>query len=126
MDHIERIEMDTNDAFEALTDDIREFAKERDWEQFHDPKSLILALAGEVGELAELFQWVNAHEALARFSEPERKQRASEEISDVLIYLLRLADVLKIDIAAAATEKVQDSRRRFLPEDVFGLAPEKG
>jgi len=114
-----------DDSFQTLTGDIREFAKERDWEQFHDPKSLILALTGEVGELAELFQWVKADEALARFSEPWRKQRASEEISDVLIYILRLADVLKIDIAAAATEKVQDSRRRFLPEDFFGLAPEK-
>lgn len=54
--------------------------------------------------LAELFQWVQADEALARFSEPGRKQRASEEISDVLIYVLRLADVLKIDIAASNGE----------------------
>lgn len=115
-----------DDTFQTLTSDIREFARERDWEQFHDPKSLILALSGEVGELAELFQWVKADEALARFAEPRRKQRASEEISDVLIYLLRLADVMKIDIAAAATQKLQDSRRRFSPEDVFGHAPEKG
>lgn len=77
------------DSLRDLTADIRAFAEERDWEQFHDPKSLILALVGEVGELAELFQWVRADQAADEFSRPERKQRAAEEISDVLVYLLR-------------------------------------
>lgn len=117
--------MDNNDSLRALTEDIREFAKERDWEQFHDPKSLILALTGEVGELAELFQWVKADDAVERFREPARKQRAAEEISDVLTYLLRLADVLEIDISTAARAKLQDSRRRFVPEVFSGLAPRK-
>jgi len=108
-----------------LTRLIREFSHERDWEQFQDPKSLILALVGEVGELAELFQWVPADAAVERFSDPARRARAGEEISDVLIYLLRLADVLGVDISTAARAKLADSHRRFAVESVRGAVPEK-
>ena len=108
-----------------LTRLIREFSVERDWEQFHDPKSLILALVGEVGELAELFQWVPAGDAVARFSEPARRQRAGEEIADVLIYLLRLADVVGVEVASATRAKLRSSHGRFAVEDVLGRAPEK-
>lgn len=117
--------MHENDSIRGLTAEIREFAKERDWEQFHDPKSLILALTGEVGELAELFQWIPADGALEEFAAPNRKQRAAEEISDVLIYLLRLSDVLGIDLADAALEKLADARLRFDAAEFFGEAPEK-
>ncbi|NYI42624.1 nucleotide pyrophosphohydrolase [Demequina lutea] len=117
--------MDNSDSIAALTADIREFARERDWEQFHDPKSLILALVGEVGELAELLQWVPAAEAVEVFSEPARRARAGEEISDVLIYLLRLADVLGVDVGTAAVAKLGDSRMRFPTDEVEGIAPER-
>jgi dCTP diphosphatase len=118
--------MENPDSIAALTADIREFARERDWEQFHDPKSLILALVGEVGELAELFQWVPAGDAVGAFADPARKQRAGEEISDVLIYLLRLADVLGVEAGPAAEAKLADSRMRFPATTVSGQAPEKG
>ncbi len=117
--------MRDKDSMQALTGSIREFAEERDWEQFHDPKSLILAMMGEVGELSELFQWIKADDATAHFADPERKQRAAEEISDVLIYLMRLADVLDIDISDAAAAKLEHSRLRFDPDDVSGVAPDK-
>jgi dCTP diphosphatase len=109
----------------ALTARIREFARERDWEQFHDPKSLILALMGEVGELAELFQWAPAGDAQATFSAGERQVRAGEEMSDVLIYLLRLADVLGVDLNGAARAKLAASERRFPPDLVRGSAPHR-
>lgn len=108
-----------------LTARIRAFAQERDWEQFHDPKSLVLALVGEVGELAELLQWVPAEEAEALFSHGERQTRAGEEIADILTYLLRLADVLGVDAMAAALAKLDDSERRFEAGRVRGEAPEK-
>ncbi len=108
-----------------LTRLVREFSAERDWEQFQDPKSLILALVGEVGELAELFQWVAADGAVARFAEPSRQARAGEEMSDVLIYLLRLADVLDVDLSSAARAKLAASHRRFAADVVRGVAPEK-
>lgn len=108
-----------------LTAAVREFSRERDWEQFHDPKSLVLALVGEVGELAELFQWVPAADAVQRFAAPDRRARAAEEMADVLVYLVRLADVLGVDLGEAARTKLVDSHRRFPADDVHGVAPDK-
>ena len=98
---------------QALRDRMRAFTGERHWDSYHDPKSVLLALVGEVGELAELFQWLPADTArdLAR-REPLRT-RAAEEISDVLLYLVLLADVLGIDLAAAANAKLTDAARRY-------------
>jgi len=92
---------------------MRQFTAERDWQGFHDPKSVLLALVGEVGELAELFQWLPANTAadLAR-SEPLRT-RAAEEMSDVLLYLILLADVLGIDLSIAANAKLTEAARRY-------------
>ena len=108
-----------------LTRLVREFSTERDWQQFHDPKSVILALVGEVGELAELFQWVPADEAVARFSSPDRHARVAEEMADVLVYLVCLADVLGVDLGEAARAKLADSHRRFAADAVRGVAPHK-
>lgn len=108
-----------------LTALIREFSQERDWEQFHDPKSLVLALVGEVGELAELVQWLPAGDAVRHFEDPARRQRAGEEIADVLVYLLRLADVLGVDVLRATLDKQAEARRRFPVEAVRGTAPLK-
>jgi NTP pyrophosphatase (non-canonical NTP hydrolase) len=113
------------DSLTAFQAEVRAFAEERDWIQFHDPKSLILALVGEVGELAELFQWIPADEACAHFAVPERKARAAEEMSDVLIYLVSLAEVLDIDLLPAAATKLADSRRRFPAGEIHGVAPRK-
>ncbi len=110
---------------EDLQRELREFRDERDWAQFHDPKSVILALVGEVGELAELFQWVPADQAAANFSQGQRHQRAGEEMSDVLIYLLALAEVLDVDLLQAARAKVAQSRARFPVSEGASLAPEK-
>lgn len=115
--------MENPDSIAALTAEVRQFARERDWEQFHDPKSLILALVGEVGELAELFQWVPAESAAALYTDPARKQRAGEEISDVLIYLLRLADVLGIEVGDAVVSKLDEAKTRYGVRDVRGRAP---
>jgi dCTP diphosphatase len=109
--------------FEALRDRMRQFTKDRDWGRFHDPKSLILALVGEVGELAELFQWLPAPDARRLAQHEPLKTRVGEEISDVLLYLVRLADILNIDLAAAAHAKMDDSERRFPPGEVTGTAP---
>ncbi|WP_062522731.1 nucleotide pyrophosphohydrolase [Demequina silvatica] len=117
--------MANHDSLRALTAELREFARERDWEQFHDPKSLVLALVGEVGELAELFQWVPAAQAAEHFSDPARKERVGEELSDVLTYLLRLSDVLGVDLATAANAKLEHSRARFQPDEFHGIAPMK-
>lgn len=88
-------------------DGMREFTAERDWEKFHDPKSLLLALVGEVGELAELFQWVPAETAAIDASHEPLRTRVGEEMADVLLYLVRLADVVSIDLRAATARKLE-------------------
>lgn len=113
------------ETFEELRERYRTFNADRDWDQFHDPKSLILALVGEVGELAELFQWVPADLAVQAFSEPARQQRAAEEMSDILIYLMGLADALDIDLVGAAHSKLTGAETRFPPDQVRGVAPFK-
>lgn len=111
-------------TYEKLRDRYRAFRDDRDWDRFQDPKSVILALVGEVGELAELFQWVPADEAIARFSDPGRRQRAGEEMADVLLYLTSLADSLGIDLMEAAHQKLDAAHVRFPIDQVKGLAPE--
>lgn len=104
---------------------MREFSEQRDWLQFHDPKSLILALVGEVGELAELFQWSSRDDAMNVRDDPGRRERAGEELADVLLYLVRLADVLGVDLMEASRSKHAAARRRFSVEDFRGTAPQR-
>jgi len=92
---------------------MREFTTARDWEQFHDPKSLALALVGEVGELAELLQWLPAENVVEMAGDDPLRSRLGEEVSDVLIYLIRLADVLHLDLAAAVESKMNANDNRF-------------
>jgi dCTP diphosphatase len=108
-----------------IRDRMRQFTEERDWAQFHDPKSLVLALVGEVGELAELFQWLPADEAAELSRTEPLKTRCAEEISDVLIYLVRLADVLQIELGEAAIRKLAEASHRFPKTDFQGRAPDK-
>jgi NTP pyrophosphatase (non-canonical NTP hydrolase) len=108
-----------------LTDLMRRFTDDRDWSRFHDPKSLLLALVGEVGELSELFQWLPAGDAEHLAAEEPLHTRVEEELADVLLYLVRLADVLNVDLGEAAQRKLASSTKRFRPDDVRGVAPKK-
>jgi dCTP diphosphatase len=99
----------------------REFAAARDWEQFHTPKNLAMALAGEVGELLEIFQWLTPEQAAA-VMEGDRAADVEDELADVFIYLTRLADVLAVNLAAAATAKLQRSEHRYPADIVRGRA----
>ena len=92
---------------------MREFADERDWGSFHDPKSVLLALVGEVGELAELLQWLPADRAAELARDEPLRRRLGEEMSDVLLYLVLLADVLDVDLAVAAPAKLAEARARY-------------
>jgi dCTP diphosphatase len=85
---------------------MRQFSADRQWNIYHDPKSVLLALVGEVGELAELFQWLPADKARDLAKDEPLRTRAGEELSDVLLYLILLADVLDIDLATAANAKL--------------------
>jgi dCTP diphosphatase len=99
--------------FADLTARIRAFADARNWEKFHTPKNLSMAVAGEAGELVAEFQWLTSEESTLASLTPEQLQAIKLEIADVQIYLLRLADVLKIDIPAAVIEKMAINESRF-------------
>jgi len=106
--------------FESLRDQLREFAAARDWDQFHSPKNLAMALAGEAGELLENFQWLT--EEQSRHPSPEILAAAGEEIADVLLYLVRLSDKLGIDPVEAANRKLVANARKYPVEKARGTA----
>lgn len=100
----------------ALTSQLRKFAVEREWEQFHSPKNLAMALTGEVGELVEIFQWMTEADSLRATAEPERAQAIAAEMADVLFYLVRMADILGIDLNEAAKSKLAFNARKYPAE----------
>src|SRR4249919_1429911 len=93
-----------NDSLQGLARQLEQFARDRDWQQFHSPKNLASALIVEAGELLEHFQWMT--EAQSRELAPEQLEAVGAEIADVLLYLIRLADALGIDPVAAAQAKL--------------------
>jgi NTP pyrophosphatase (non-canonical NTP hydrolase) len=99
-----------------LTARVRAFAQERNWEQFHTPKNLAMALAGEVGELLAELQWLSPEQSAAVMQDEELGPRVRAEIGDVTIYLVRLADVLGVDLVQAAIDKLEESGRRYTVE----------
>ena len=103
-----------------LTESLRDFAQERDWESFHTPKNLVLALVGEVGELSAEFQWLDEHGS--RNLSSEQQHQVASEIADVASYLFRLSDVLGIDLAQAVTEKIEINSIRYPIEKAKGSA----
>lgn len=96
-----------------LTAEIRRFAEERDWERFHTPKNLAMALVVEASEVVELFQWMTPEESVAAAGEEAQKAALASEIADVAIYLLRLADVAGVDVVESITRKMAANRLRF-------------
>lgn len=103
----------SNSEFHVLQEEIKAFAQARDWDQFHTPKNLAMALTGEAGELAAEFQWLTAQQSALESLSSEQLEAISLEIADVQIYLLRLADVLNVDIADAVRRKIQINEKRF-------------
>ena len=96
---------------EIIKQTLREFAAERDWNKFHTPKNLAMALAGEAGELVAEFQWLTPEESQKLTK--DQLSAVEMEIADVAIYLVRLADILDINIYEAAMTKIQINKERF-------------
>lgn len=103
---------------DELRDMLRRFAAERDWDQFHSPKNLAMALSVETAELLEHFQWVS--EAESAELPPDKRAGVREELADVLLYLIRLADKLDIDLLAAATDKLKVNASKYPVEKSHG------
>lgn len=103
-----------------LRDKLRAFAEARDWEQFHSPKNLSMALMVEVAELMEHFQWLT--EAQSAELPAEDKQAVGEELADILLYLVRLSDKLGVDLREAALHKLEKNALKYPADQVRGSA----
>ena len=110
--------MDPPDSLERLRRRLAEFARRRDWEQFHSPKNLAMALVGEAAEVVEHFQWLTERESLALPA--SKRQAVADELADVLIYLIHTADALDIDLIAAVGDKIARNEQRFATDRVKG------
>ena len=108
------------DSLEELQSAVEAFVAERDWAQFHTPKNLAMGVAIEAAELMEHFLWSEGAEPPGR--DPARKAMIAQEIGDVLIYLVRLGQVLDIDLVAAATDKLALNRDKYPVEKAKGRA----
>ena len=109
-----------NPALDPLRDALRQFAAERDWDQFHSPKNLASALAVEAAELLERFQWLT--EDQSRRLPPAEFARVREEMADVLNYLVRLADKLDVNLIDAARDKIRLNAQKYPVEKSRGSA----
>jgi dCTP diphosphatase len=102
--------------FAQLQSRLHAFARVRNWQRYHSPKNLAMSLAIEVGELLECFQWLTDDQARKVKHGPAKMAQIRGELADVLIYLIHLADVLDVDLLAAAQEKVEVNEHRYPPK----------
>ena len=100
---------------EALAARLKAFANARDWEKFHTPKNLAMALSVEVSELAEIFQWMTAEESSRVMSDQKVADAVRDELADITLYLVRLSAILKVDLLAEANAKIDRNEKRFPP-----------
>ncbi|MBM4305044.1 MAG: nucleotide pyrophosphohydrolase [Deltaproteobacteria bacterium] len=91
----------------------RQFVKERDWDIFHNPKNLSMALVGEAGELVEIFQWLTAEESFDVMKDPKKATQIRHELADILYYTLRIADRLEVDLEKSMIEKLKQNAKRY-------------
>lgn len=108
------------DSLDDLNAKLLAFARERDWEQFHSPKNLSMALAGEAGELLEHFQWLTEQQSAQL--PPDKHEKVALELADILIYLIRLAERLDVDLVGAAYRKMALNQARYPQDRVRGDA----
>lgn len=108
------------DPLQVLREALRRFAADRDWEQFHSPKNLAISLSVEAAELLEHFQWLS--EAESATLSPETRAKVREELADVLLYLIRLADKLDLDLIESARDKLRINAAKYPVDKARGNA----
>ncbi len=110
----------TQNPIQKLANEIAQFASARDWEQFHSPKNLAMALSVEVAEITEHFQWLT--EQQSQELDQAKREQVAEEIADAFIYLVRLSDQLNIDLLEAASGKLAINEQKYPADRVRGSA----
>ncbi len=108
---------DRTTTVEDIRGEIAEFIKEREWEQFHSPKNLSMAITIEAAELMEIFQWMTVKEALSQSKQPDLRSRIEEEVADIAIYVLSLCNTLGMDLSECISKKIGKNREKY-PKDL--------
>lgn len=116
----------TTDSIDELIDQLKRFNKERDWEQFHSPRNLVLALLGEAGEVAAEIQWVPDVEVPTWLSNVENVERLASELADVFAYLLQLSDAVGVPLGEALVKKIAVNEVRYPVERSRGTSAKYG
>lgn len=114
------VELTNSTEFDELVRKIRDFVNERDWEQFHSPKNLAMALVVEASELVEIFQWMSEEQSLNL--DTDQKRRVEEEVADVMNYLIRICDRLDISLLEVTGQKIEVNCKKYPAEQVRGSA----
>jgi NTP pyrophosphatase (non-canonical NTP hydrolase) len=113
--------MDANTTIETLKQLIRDFVHDRAWEQFHNPKDLALSISVEAAELLELFQWQSADAITDALKDPTFRERIGEELADVVIYALSLANALNLDLSTSVTAKIGANVSKYPVSEYYGV-----
>jgi len=108
-------------SLERLREEIKRFNHERDWDKYHNPKDLVVALVSEVGELAECYRWLNDEEQSSIHLDPAKKLKVEEEIADIMMFLIILAYKTDINIIKACDAKLAKNRERYAVDKVKGM-----
>jgi len=104
---------DKETSVEDLRNAVREFIHERDWEQYHNPKDLAQGICIEAAELLQLFQWTKSEDSRKVKTDPSKFKRVGEELADVVIYCLSMANALEVDLTKAVLEKLKLNKKRY-------------
>ena len=107
---------------DQLKETLSHFSKVREWEKFHSPKNLSMAIAGEAGELLEIFQWLTESESLHVKNEAAVKEKVSHELADIILYIIRMADQLNINLNEAILNKIEINNNKYPVSLVKGSA----
>ena len=113
---------DNEVKLQELKDEIQAFASERDWEQFHTPKNLSMAIAAEAAELMEHFLWHEGKQSFDVLQDPKKHQEIAEELADIIIYSMEFANITKLDIATIIRDKMKSNAEKYPVEKAKGRA----
>ena len=113
---------DSDTTIQQIKDSVMEFITEREWQPFHDPKNVAMALASEVGELLDLFRWVKSDQAFKLLEDKETLSSVREELADIAMFIFDFATICDIDLTEAVNEKMRLNAKRYPIEKARGLA----
>ena len=120
-EHLDRDTDDRGTSLSELREMVRQFVAERNWEKFHSPKNLSMALTIEAGELMEHFQWLTIEESRELAQDPERRAAAGEELADILCYALAIANEMNLDVAGIMRSKMRKNIAKYPAEQFYGV-----